>query len=101
MPTSVVKSASGKRNANPGSSTAKLQRAPVEDQAAGRPAKHRHKPKRPTLAESRARAERMAELRGHDGLTLSEIGETYGVSRQFVHQVLKARGERLRRVEGE
>jgi AcrR family transcriptional regulator len=36
-------------------------------------------------------AEEMAELREDHGLTFREIGERYGIKRQRVHQILKAR----------
>ena len=48
-----------------------------------------------TRKESMARADEMAHLREKEKLTLKEIGERYGVSRQFVHQVLARRERRL------
>jgi predicted DNA-binding protein (UPF0251 family) len=59
--------------------------------------RHGPKPKGLTRLESLARAEEMAQLRDAEGLTLSEIGERYGVTLQCVHQVLKARAKRLER----
>jgi DNA-binding IclR family transcriptional regulator len=57
------------------------------------PAKRRPRRKRPSRAESEARAEKMAELRNEEKLTLAAIGREYKVSRQCVHQILKAREE--------
>jgi hypothetical protein len=59
-------------------------------------AKRRRTRKGLTREESLVRADEMARLREDEKLTLKAIGERYGVTRQFVHQVLKARANRLR-----
>lgn len=61
------------------------------------PARRRRTRQTLTREQSLARAEEMARLREQEEWTLKQIGERYGVSRQFVHQVLGRRAERLRR----